>query len=211
MSAIKLATPSSGSISLSPANTASNLTITVPAVTGTMATSVTPTFTTTIGVGGATPAASGAGITFPATQSASSDANTLDDYEEGTWTPTYSASVLGTFSVSYTEQIGFYTKIGNIVYASFRIAGTVTKGTSSGDFLIANLPFTNISGFDSFTGYIGFMGSILPSSPIGLLTASSSTFMYVGIAAGGSLNVSAIPSGATAYQVRGTIIYRATS
>lgn len=37
MSAIKLATPSSGSISLSPANTASNLTITVPAVTGTMA------------------------------------------------------------------------------------------------------------------------------------------------------------------------------
>jgi hypothetical protein len=38
MSAIKLATPSSGSISLSPANTASNLTITVPAVTGTMIT-----------------------------------------------------------------------------------------------------------------------------------------------------------------------------
>ena len=38
MSAIKLSTPSSGSISLSPANTASNLTITVPAVTGTMLT-----------------------------------------------------------------------------------------------------------------------------------------------------------------------------
>jgi hypothetical protein len=38
MSAIKLSTPSSGSISLSPANTASNLTITVPAVSGTMLT-----------------------------------------------------------------------------------------------------------------------------------------------------------------------------
>jgi hypothetical protein len=38
MSAIKLSTPSSGSISLSPADTASNLTITVPAVSGTMAT-----------------------------------------------------------------------------------------------------------------------------------------------------------------------------
>jgi hypothetical protein len=38
MSAIKLSTPSSGSISLSPANTASNLTITVPATTATMAT-----------------------------------------------------------------------------------------------------------------------------------------------------------------------------
>jgi hypothetical protein len=35
MSAIKLATPSSGSISLTPADTASNLTITVPAVSGT--------------------------------------------------------------------------------------------------------------------------------------------------------------------------------
>jgi hypothetical protein len=49
-------------------------------------------FPTTIGVGGATPSASGSGISFPATQSASSDANTLDDYEEGTWTPTTSTA-----------------------------------------------------------------------------------------------------------------------
>lgn len=40
-----------------------------------------------IGLGNSTPS-SGMGIKFPATQSASSDANTLDDYEEGTWTPT---------------------------------------------------------------------------------------------------------------------------
>ena len=46
------------------------------------------TASTTIGVGGATPSTSGSGITFPATASASSNANTLDDYEEGTWTPT---------------------------------------------------------------------------------------------------------------------------
>jgi len=37
---------------------------------------------------GGNTSATGTGITFPATQSASSDANTLDDYEEGTWTPT---------------------------------------------------------------------------------------------------------------------------
>ena len=37
---------------------------------------------------GATSPSSGTGIAFPATQNASSDANTLDDYEEGTWTPT---------------------------------------------------------------------------------------------------------------------------
>jgi hypothetical protein len=64
---------------------------------------------TTIGVGNATPAASGAGITFPATQSASTDANTLDDYEEGTWTPTSSG-------VTFSSASGTYTKIGRLVY-----------------------------------------------------------------------------------------------
>jgi hypothetical protein len=43
-----------------------------------------------IGLGGATPSTSGIGITFPATASASTNANTLDDYEEGTFTPTWS-------------------------------------------------------------------------------------------------------------------------
>jgi hypothetical protein len=38
--------------------------------------------------GGATPTTSGTGITFPASASASTNANTSDDYEEGTWTPT---------------------------------------------------------------------------------------------------------------------------
>jgi hypothetical protein len=61
---------------------------------------------TTISVGNATPAASGAGITFPAAISASSDANTLDDYEEGTWTASYGAS---------GSDTGTYIKIGNVV------------------------------------------------------------------------------------------------
>jgi hypothetical protein len=65
----------------------------------------------TIGVGGATPAASGAGITFPATQSASSDANTLDDYEEGTWTPTDNSGA----GLTITNLGCTYTKIGNTV------------------------------------------------------------------------------------------------
>jgi hypothetical protein len=122
-----------GSVTLQEPVTASNLTITVPAVTGTMATSVTPTFTTTIGVGGATPAASGAGITFPATQSASSDANTLDDYEEGTWTPVKSSG-----SATIKDVSGNYTKIGNRVICSFVFVGN-TSGTIS---TIGGLPFT---------------------------------------------------------------------
>jgi hypothetical protein len=60
-----------------------------------------------VSVGNATPSASGAGITFPATQSASTNANTLDDYEEGTWTPLLNGAVsLGTAT---------YIKIGKFV------------------------------------------------------------------------------------------------
>jgi len=62
----------------------------------------------------------GAGIKFPATQSASADANTLDDYEEGTWTPAVSGR---TFSTVF----GNYTKIGNMVH----IVGTLNGISSS--------------------------------------------------------------------------------
>jgi hypothetical protein len=93
----------------------------------------------TIGVGAATPAASGAGITFPATQSASSDANTLDDYEEGTFTPTVTGgTTAGT--TTYTTQRGFYTKIGRSVNISFNVVYTAATGT--GDLNIGGLPFT---------------------------------------------------------------------
>jgi len=145
MSAIKLSTPSSGSISLSPANTASNLTITVPAVTGTMATTTTPSFTTTIGVGGATPAASGAGITFPATKSPSSDANTLDDYEEGTFTPSIIASS-GSIT-SYTSRTGYYVKVGSLVMVVVEMVLS-NKGSIGSAIRISDLPFsTTLNGF----------------------------------------------------------------
>lgn len=96
----------------------------------------------TIGVGGATPSTSGAGITFPATQSASSDANTLDDYEEGTWTPTVGGtSTLGT--ASYATQTGIYTKIGRIVHVSCWVNWSSATGT--GALRIFGLPFTGNS------------------------------------------------------------------
>ena len=66
----------------------------------------------------------GTGITFPATQSASSNANTLDDYEEGTWTP----SIGGT--ATYTAQQGSYVKIGKFVYIQCRLVIN-TIGTGS--------------------------------------------------------------------------------
>ena len=79
------------------------------------------------------------GITFPATAVACTDANTLDDYEEGTWTPNQGGglTVVGAFSSS-----GTYTKIGNLVY----VRGVIEAGTSvsvtAGGIMSTNLPFT---------------------------------------------------------------------
>jgi hypothetical protein len=103
----------------------------------------TPIVATTMGVGGATPAASGSGITFPATQSASTNANTLDDYEEGTWTPIIT-SENGSLS-AYTSS-GAYTKIGNTVYVSGTFNITTT-GSASGYALMTGYPFTSASTF----------------------------------------------------------------
>ena len=95
-----------GTLTIAAPNTNSDYTLTLPTQSGTLITTAggqavagtTADFSSTIkggatiSVGGATPSASGAGITFPATQSASTDANTLDDYEEGTWTPTVNST-----------------------------------------------------------------------------------------------------------------------
>jgi hypothetical protein len=98
------------------------------------------TASTTIAVGGATPSTSGSGITFPATQSASTDVNTLDDYEEGTWTP----SVGGT--ATYTTQAGTYVKIGRVVYFSgYLVISAIGTGSQ---ITISGLPFTSTTTTD---------------------------------------------------------------
>ena len=96
------------------------------------------TFPTTIGVGGATPSTSGSGISFPATQSASSDANTLDDYEEGTWTPNQGNGLIlvGAFS-----SAGYYTKIGNVVTISGFVKGATSVACSAAETICTNAPF----------------------------------------------------------------------
>jgi hypothetical protein len=95
---------------------------------------------------GGTTTANGVGITFPATQSASSDANTLDDYEEGTWTPTLTFSG-GSTGIGYSLRSGNYTKIGNTVNVMCIIVLS-NKGSSTGAAAIS-LPFTVSSGYTS--------------------------------------------------------------
>lgn len=111
-----------------------------------------------ISVGNATPTTSGAGITFPATQSASSDANTLDDYEEGTWTPNIGGNA------TYTAQQGRYVKIGRLVYINAYFVVN-TKGTGS-DSTLSGLPFTR---GDGNSGGSGLTVTYWSSSAVNLL------------------------------------------
>jgi hypothetical protein len=100
------------------------------------------TFSGNISVGSAAPTTSGTGITFPATQSASSNANTLDDYEEGTFNPVVKGyTTAGT--ATYSRQQGYYTKIGNRVFINIDLVWT--SGTGTGDLYVDGLVFPTSS------------------------------------------------------------------
>jgi hypothetical protein len=80
------------------------------------------------------------GIGFPATQVASTDPNTLDDYEEGTFDfgIAFGGSSTG---VTYSLRAGKYTKIGNKVTVTGQITLS-SKGAQVGNAFITGLPFT---------------------------------------------------------------------
>jgi hypothetical protein len=196
----------SGTLTIAAPNTNSNFTLSLPTNTGTIITqNSTPAFASTIGVGGATAAASGAGITFPGTVSASSDANTLDDYEEGTWTPGFKFSIPGTSSISFGAQTGRYTKIGSMVYASFALIFDLTKGTAAGDASITGLPFAPTIAEDFYTGCIGFQDN-MSTDMIGLLQRATNTEMYIGKNSGSTMAISNFSDG-SGQQIRATMIY----
>jgi len=86
--------------------------------------------------------ASAGQIKFPASQNASADANTLDDYEEGTFTPALSAATPPT-GVTYGTQHGSYTKIGNAVEIKVRVILTSKGSGGVGAISLTGLPFTS--------------------------------------------------------------------
>ena len=94
--------------------------------------------TSGIAVGGATAGASG--VAFPATAVAVANANTLDDYEEGTWTAgiAFGGASAG---VTYSGQQGTYTKVGRQV-TCIGVVALTSKGSSTGAATITGLPFT---------------------------------------------------------------------
>jgi len=103
------------------------------------------TFTTLTATGQIVISGAAAGqIVFPATQNVSTNANTLDDYEEGTWTATLAGS--GTAGTqTYGTQIGRYIKIGKCVLFNASIVLSAKDAATAGNMRIAGLPFTSVT------------------------------------------------------------------
>jgi len=100
-------------------------------------------------------------------------ANALDDYEEGTFTPTFGFDN-DNFNGSYSTQGGYYTKIGNVCNVSFQLVankGTATGGTAT----IYNLPF-NAKGVDTArsAGVVGYYEGFTVDDPIMILVEQNS-------------------------------------
>jgi hypothetical protein len=92
-----------------------------------------------LSLSGGSTTATGTGIAFPATQSASSDVNTLDDYEEGAWTP---SSIVGTNLTGVSWSAGNYTKVGRLVTLIGYANCTVTSSNTLTYLAMTGAPFT---------------------------------------------------------------------
>ena len=106
------------------------------------------------------------GIDFQNTGVGSSTTATshfLDDYEEGTWTPTYLGSS-GNPTITYNVQDGVYTKIGNTVHCQGRLQTSAASG-GSGAVQIGNFPFTSKATNDRGVINIGYSNDWLTQAP----------------------------------------------
>ena len=165
---------------------------------------------TALGVGTTTTAGRGVlqlsgGIGFPATVALSTDANTLDDYEEGSWTPSLSAATTAP-TVTYnsdaaTGRVGRYVKIGRVVHIWGRIR-LATRTGGSGIATITGLPFTAASGtgaVNSSSFYVGLMSGWTTAGPeCGYFNAGATSMT---LSASGATTTAGIPianAGATA-------------
>jgi hypothetical protein len=85
-------------------------------------------------------------------------ANHLDDYEEGTWTPSITQGIT---SPTYTTNTGKYTKVGNVVYFAIRVL--VSSGTANSSQIQMSLPFTSAS-FPRGSASFGICTNVIEST-----------------------------------------------
>ena len=92
----------------------------------------------------------GGGISFNGDTAAS---NALDDYEEGTWTPTFfGSSTAGTYTYTTSGNSPYanYTKIGRTVTLQVMLNNITESSAGSGDVFVGGLPFDKVAGSAPF-------------------------------------------------------------
>lgn len=145
---------------------------------------------TTLGASGLISALGGQ-IAFPSTQAPSTDPNTLDDYEEGTWTPNVTFGAGGNTGLTYSSQTGAYIKIGKLV-CLWGMVILSNKGTSTGVAQIGNIPFASNSSYPAggtvgfCTAFTGLTGALMMS----LNAAAADRFSLLQSSATGSSTIS---------------------
>jgi hypothetical protein len=158
------------------------------------------------------------GIQFPATQAASSDPNNLDDYEEGNgtaleWTPVLTFATPGDLALTYSIQIGTFTKIGRVVIASFRInTSAFSFTTATGNLQITGLPFPSANVTNGTWEGAVVWGGITKAGytqVVPVVTANTTAIMFTASGSGvAASNIAATdtPTGSSMV-LRGTVIY----
>jgi hypothetical protein len=213
MSKLVLSGDISGSVTLDAPAVSGTTTLTLPTTSGTIVTTASgqtlnsPTIATPTITGQATIPTinlTGGQITFPATQSASADANTLDDYEEGTWTPSITGSVSNP-TVGYVGRSGMYIKIGKFVWCYFDVLLSSTSG-GSGTIVLSGLPFSSNGG----SAIIGYAQSFTSFAPRGGLLSGQSVLLTIQDSAT-TQSYSSIGQLTNSSYLIGNIVYQSTA
>jgi hypothetical protein len=137
-----------------------------------------------IGAGNLVIGTAGKGIDFSAAGNAAGmTSELLNDYEEGTWTPTFGVES-GSISITYATQTGRYTKIGNTLFITFEISWSARSGT--GNILyITGVPYAAIG--NSYQGGLSraygltfqtWGGTTEVQAAVGSYNANSLNFQY---------------------------------
>jgi len=126
--------------------------------------------------------ANGHGIDFSATGNISgTSSELLDDYEEGTWTPTITGDSGSTSGQSYGAVTGHYVKIGQLVYLGFDVALTENGSIGGSYAVLNNLPFPTLNsnlGGGSLGYYINISNA---TGPITFYVAASQAYLMKGV------------------------------
>ena len=124
----------------------------------------------------------------------SAAANALDDYEEGTWTPTL-VPTSGSFgSITHSVQLGYYTKIGDVVTAHARVdTSSMSIGTAGGYLRVHGFPYTaNGNAYQSI--YVGYAWGYSTYWPSGGAMGGGTTTCYLYTNQGDANSATVVPS-----------------